>query len=232
MKIYGYLRVSSKSQIEGDGLNRQRDAVEAFCRAHTLDRIGMWREEGVSGTVEGLDRPEFAEMLSSIDRRATLPGGEVGAVVVERMDRLARDLMVSEVLMMELRKRNIKVFSADQGTLIDMASDGGDPTRVLIRQIMGALSQWEKSMLVKKLGAAKKRLREAGLLVEGKPAFGTLPGEDAILKFMLDSHPGMNYSQITEMMNSTHCLNRAGRPWKPQNVREVIVNARKRKVTK
>jgi DNA invertase Pin-like site-specific DNA recombinase len=232
MKIYGYVRVSSKSQVDGDGLPRQEEAVISFCKAHNLDKRAMWREEGVSGTVEGLDRPAFAEMLASIDRWAEIPGDGIQAVVVERMDRLARDLMVSEVLMMELRKRNIKVFSADQGILIDMASDGGDPTRVLIRQIMGALSQWEKSMLVKKLGAAKKRLRDAGLLVEGKPAFGTLPGEDAILKFMLDSHPGMNYSQITEMMNSTHCLNRAGRPWKPQNVREVIVNARKRKVTK
>jgi len=53
--------------------------------------------------------------------------------------------MTQEFLLAECRKRGLKVYSADQGQLIDMAENGGDPTRVLIRQILGALAQWEKN---------------------------------------------------------------------------------------
>ncbi len=228
MNIFGYVRVSSLSQIDGDGFPRQVAALEAFCKAHKLEPCALYSEKGVSGTVEGLDRPAFAEMLQCIDDRAGI-NQPIGAIVVERMDRLARDLMVSEVLLMELRKRGIKVFAADQGVLIDMASDGGDPTRVLIRQIMGALAQWEKSMLVKKLRSAKDRLKAAGKFVEGNYPLGTKPGEQAILDVMLANHPAMNYSQIANLLNGGACLTRNGKPWSAQNVRSAIVNYRKRK---
>lgn len=161
MHVMSYLRVSGKSQIDGDGPERQRDSINAFCTTHNLTLTAEFFEAGVSGTVDGLDRPKFAEMMESIlDQRQN--GNPVDGIIIERMDRLARDLMVSEVLLAECRKRKIQVFSADQGALIDMASDGVDPTRVLIRQIMGALAQWEKSTLVNKLRAARIRTGRLG----------------------------------------------------------------------
>lgn len=236
MRVFGYVRVSGQSQVEGDGFARQELAIQEFCAGQpTLRLVGaVWREQGVSGTVEGLERPAFGEMLDVIDRERAMhiaaKGSTLGwdcAVVVERMDRLARDLMVSEMLLMELRKRGIKVFSSDQGALIDMASDGGDPTRVLIRQIMGALSQWEKSMLVKKLSAAKARLKAAGKYADGTLPYGMMAGEEDTLNFMLAHHPEMNYSQITVLLNQGGYRNRAGRPFKQQNVRDIILNNRK-----
>jgi DNA invertase Pin-like site-specific DNA recombinase len=228
MNVFGYCRVSGKSQVEGDGFPRQEAAIESFCKIHNLKLCYIAREEGVSGTVEGLDRPTFAEMIQRIEDPNT-GHYPIHAIVVERMDRLARDLMVSEVLLGELRKRNIKIFSTDQGALIDMASDGGDPTRVLIRQIMGALSQWEKSMLVKKLRAAKDRLKVQGKYAEGNRPYGIFPGEETILKFLLDNHPAINYCQLAKMLQSSGCLTRSGRDWKPQNVRQVLTWNRKSK---
>jgi len=229
MKVIGYARVSGKSQVDGDGFPRQNAAVLGFCQAHVLQCQDMFQEEGVSGTVEGLDRPAFAEMLTAISDPNSMCY-DAKAIVVERMDRLARDLMVSEVLLSELRQRGIKVFSADQGQCIDMASDGGDPTRVLIRQIMGALAQWEKTMLVKKLRAAKDRMKAQGKYAEGTRPYGDLPGERVILQFMLANHPDMNYSQIAGVLRSSGdtCLNRSKRFWTEQNVRMVIVNHKKR----
>lgn len=230
MNVFGYCRVSGRSQVEGDGFPRQYDALEAFCLAQQLNRVGTFREEGVSGTVEGLDRPAFAEMIDYIDERNRVPepSTQIHAIVVERMDRLARDLMVSEVLLSELRKRGIKVFSTDQGNILDMASDGGDPTRVLIRQIMGALAQWEKSMLVKKLSAAKERKRAKGGYCGGERPYGCNPGEAMILRVMLDNHPELNYTAIAKLLNSSGCANRAGRAWKPQGVRSILIEYRKK----
>src|SRR5204863_235004 len=101
--------------------------------------------------------------------------------VVERLDRLARDLMVSEFLLKELRIRGIKVFATDQGALIDMANNEGDPTRKLIRQIIAALSEWEKSQLVLKLRVARERKRKQTGRCEGPLPYGSITAERIIL---------------------------------------------------
>jgi DNA invertase Pin-like site-specific DNA recombinase len=132
--------------------------------------------------------------------------------------------MVSEMLLKECRDNGIKVFAADQGNLIDMASDGGDPTRVLIRQIMGALAQWEKSVLVKKLRAAKDRMKAEGKYAEGNKPFGHIGGEKFVLDTIVRFHgDGKNYTEISRLLNQSDMHNRSGKAFTPQNVRSLIV---------
>ncbi len=154
--VVSYIRVSSKGQLDGDGPERQRDSISAFGNAHSLLDVQEFFEKGVSGTVDGFDRPALSALFDHLETRPS-----IRAVVIERMDRLARDLMVQEFTLAEFRKRGIAVYAADQGNLIDMAADGSDPTRTLIRQILGALSQWEKTMLVLKLKKARDRIKAA-----------------------------------------------------------------------
>jgi DNA invertase Pin-like site-specific DNA recombinase len=156
-------------------------------------------------------------------------GEPVEAIVVERLDRLARDLMVSELLLAECRKRGLKVFSADQGALIDMASDGGDPTRVLIRQIMGALAQWEKSMLVKKLSSARNRVKAKTGRCEGKKPYGFYNAEKPVLKVMMDlsAVPGGTWRGVARQLNEAGLVTRAGGNWDSASVRRIVLVARK-----
>ncbi len=161
MNVFSYIRVSGKSQIAGDGPDRQRDSIKYFCDSQKLNLLGEKFEKGVSGTVDVMDRPAFREILDEVESRRRAKGEVVDAIVVERADRLARDLMISEMLLKECRERNLKVFSADRGALIDIASDGSDPTQVLIRQVISAISQWEKTMLVLKLKKARDRIKAA-----------------------------------------------------------------------
>ena len=85
VKAYGYLRVSGQGQIEGDGYTRQRQAIEQYCKASGLEIVN-WYEEQETGTTQ--DRPELAQMMVDLE----LNGKEVQTVVIERLDRLARDL--------------------------------------------------------------------------------------------------------------------------------------------
>ena len=62
-KAYGYSRVSSPGQIDGDGFTRQEQAIEAYAAKHRVKIIGHFREKGVSGTADETDRPAFQEML-------------------------------------------------------------------------------------------------------------------------------------------------------------------------
>lgn len=215
MRIFGYIRVSSRGQLAGDGPERQVDAIAAFCKEFGLTSMGQFRDAH-TGTAEGMNRPGFSDMIGAADAAATC---RIEAIVVERMDRLARDLMVSEVLLAECRKRGIKVFSADQGQLLDMASDGGDPTRVLIRQVMGALSQWAKSELVLKLRKARERKREKFGRCEGFAPYGEKPSEAMVLKIIRDMREeGKTWENIVEFLNSSGFTTRWGKTWKVTNI--------------
>lgn len=215
MKLVAYLRVSGLAQVDRDGEARQTESVEKFCAANTLTLGEKFFEAGVSGTIEGLDRPEFARMLE------TSPD----AIVVERLDRLARDLMVQELIIRELRMRGIQLFAADQGALIDQANDTGDPTRKLLRQILGAVAEWEKSALVKKLRAARDRKRKASGRCEGRKPFGTQPREKIVQDLILSLHTqGNSYAQIARLLSQEGFTTRYGQAWNKASVYNCIRN--------
>lgn len=229
MNTFGYLRVSGRGQIDGDGPERQRQAIMSFCETHRLTFIREYFEQGVSGTVEGMDRPQFLRLIEEIESFGVADPNPK-AIIVERMDRLARDLLVQEFLLAECRKRGIKVYSADQGALIDMACDGGDPTRKLIRQVLGALAEWEKSSLVLKLRAARQRKKAQTGRCEGGLPYGTTATEARILKFALDTFDTIkDYGIVARMLNDGGFTTKQGRPWTRQNLRPIIVGHNKRK---
>lgn len=224
MIAFGYIRVSGKGQIDGDGPERQEQSIRAFCAQHGLELFPCFFEPAVSGTVEAMSRPAFVDIVTQIDTRREDGREESFCIVVERMDRLARDLTVSEMLLRECRNRNIKVYAADQGILTDMASEDGDPSRVLIRQILGAVAQWEKSVIVKKLRASRDRKRAATGRCEGPLPFGQLPGEAPALKYLKFCRDnGLSFSKVAFHANANGHLTRQGKPWSRATVYGVLV---------
>ena len=108
--------------------------------------MGEFRDEGVSGTKDLDDREGLSDLLARIRSNG------VRVVLVERADRLARDLIVGELILNQLRELGVKVIAADGGTELTAGDD--DPTRTLIRQVLGAVAQFEKAVMVSKLKAA------------------------------------------------------------------------------
>jgi DNA invertase Pin-like site-specific DNA recombinase len=64
----------------------------------------------------------------------------------------------------------VQVVSASDET--DLTVPDNEPTKVLIRQILGAVSQFEKSMLVQKLRIARIHKKQATGHCEGRRAYG------------------------------------------------------------
>ena len=52
-----------------------------------------------------------------------------------------------------------------------------DPSRKLMRQIFGAIAEYEKTMIVLKLRGARQRARARDVRCEGAKPFSALPGE-------------------------------------------------------
>lgn len=215
-----YLRVSGKGQLEGDGFDRQRDAVARFAKSGRYRIVDEFKDEGVSGTRELEDRPGLAAVLDRVEHNG------VKVVLVERADRLARQLMVSEVILEQFRDAGVRVLSADSGADLTAADD--DPTRTLIRQVLGAVSQFEKTVVVQKLRAARARIRNRTGRCEGAKAYGSYPGEAVTVERMrqLRRKPvkgaHASYASIAATLNGQGFRNRAGREWSARMVWHVL----------
>lgn len=222
--VFGYVRVSGLGQVDKDGPKRQKDAIAAFVATHRLELAPhhIYEEKGVSGTIEGSDRPAFAAMFARIEQLRA-EGVEVAGFVCERLDRLARTLHVSEILLAECRQSKLAVYATDQGDTRDMASDGGDPMRVLIRQFMGALSEYMKSELVKKMRLARERVKKETGRCEGRKPYGTEKGESQCLEVLKMLHEqGDTDAAIANHLNALGFRNRASALWTRQSVRKQI----------
>ena len=105
-KVLAHLRVSGKGQVEGDGFTRQLKAVREYAAAHDMKIVNVYREEGVSGTKESADRPAWCELMTALHANG------VRTVIIEKLDRLARYLMVQETIIADLCKNGFELVSA------------------------------------------------------------------------------------------------------------------------
>lgn len=206
-KAFSYLRVSGKSQIDGDGFPRQRQTIANYAKKHQIEIEREFCEKGVSGTKDAFDREALTDLM------VALKANGVRTVLLERADRLARDLMISEILLGEFRKIGVQVISAECGT--ELTVEDNDPTRKLIRQVLGAISEWEKSVIVQKLRAARMRMRKTEGRCEGRKGFGVNEDEKAVIAKMLEYRKaGVSYDELAERLNSEGIAPRTSKPEK------------------
>jgi DNA invertase Pin-like site-specific DNA recombinase len=223
IRAFGYLRVSGKSQVDGDGPERQRDAILRFCKNNALPEPVFFSEEAVSGTIEAMDRPAFSAMVDSVDKLRKEDPTVGVCIIVERQDRLARDLIVQELLLLECARLKILVYSADQVGLSDMASADIDPTRKMLRQILGVVAEWEKSVIVRKLRAARDRKRAKTGRCEGPLPYGATPEEKSTRDILVTLHTGgRSFGAIAREANQMGLKTRKGTPWTRGSVYQVV----------
>jgi DNA invertase Pin-like site-specific DNA recombinase len=111
-------------------------------------------------------RPSFAELL------ARIADSGVRTMIVETANRFARDLMVQEIGYAMLRSLGVTLVAADSPS--SFLDDG--PTSNLIRQILGAVSEFDKVMTVAKLKGARDRVRRAQGKCEGRKTYAEREG--------------------------------------------------------
>lgn len=172
-KAVGYLRTSSATNAGqgGDSEKRQRGAIAGFAKAAGFDVVDWFYDAAVSGADPIETRPGFAALLDRIE------GNGVRVVLVEDASRFARELVVQELGIVALIRRDVRVLTATGDDLT--ATD--DPFKIMVRQVAGAFAQLEKARLVAKLKAARDRKSAAlGRRVEGPPPAITKEIEERI----------------------------------------------------
>lgn len=100
-KVAVYIRVSTT----GQNLEGQREAIQRWLNGHGLTDV-VWFEDKFSG--ETMDRPGFNAMESAIFH------GEVGTVVVYKLDRVARTMVEGLITLQKWLDRGIRLVSVTQ----------------------------------------------------------------------------------------------------------------------
>src|SRR5579864_6998410 len=110
MRLASYTRQSV--QNGGDSLVAQLDAILTWTAdtGHVL--VAEFTDDGLSGTLDEDGRPGLAGAILAIE------DGRADALIVHRLDRLARALHVQEAILSRIWKAGGRVFTADGGEVL------------------------------------------------------------------------------------------------------------------
>jgi len=132
---------------------RRRPAVHTP-KAHGIRILHVFHDEGVSGTLEAVERESLMSALT------TLQEPNIDMLLAARLNRLARSLTLQEAVLAQMRKHNRAVHIADIGPVL--RDDPDDPMRTAMRRMAGAFAQLDRGMVVSACATdADRRLHRA-----------------------------------------------------------------------
>jgi DNA invertase Pin-like site-specific DNA recombinase len=221
MRAAAYLRVSTDQQAEhGFGLGVQRKAIAAYAKANGHKITAWYSDEGVSGS-NGLDgRPAL------VDAFRALESGQAEALLVYRLDRLSRKLRDQITWTEKLESRGCHVVSVTEPDV------GEDEMRTLVRHILGAIGEYERATIVRRMQDGRRAKSEQGGYAYGSPAFGqraehkqlvTDEAEAAIAAEIAALRAdGRSLREIAAQLNSAGRKPKRGGAWHPVTVSRVL----------
>jgi DNA invertase Pin-like site-specific DNA recombinase len=220
-KAVAYLRTSSRTNVgaDKDSDKRQRAAIEAYGKAAGFQIVGEFYDAAVSGADPVSERSGFAEMLER------LMSNGARTIIVESPDRFARDLMVQLAGHDMLKARGVTLIAASA----PMHFVEDTPTAVLVRQVLGAVAEFEKTTLVAKLAAARRRKRQAtGRKVEGRKSHAEArPDVVKLAKALARKKPKggkLSLRAIAAEMAARGVLNERRKPFNPKSISVLLAS--------
>lgn len=220
MKLVGYTRVSTAGQVtDGEGLDTQRDTIARWAKTNG-HRVREWHEDAGESGSNGIEtRAGLADALAAVK---TLDG-----IVVADLDRLARSLSLQELILDDLARQDKHLFSCSGAD--DLANP--DPERVMIRQILGAVAQYERAKIRGRMLAGQRRKHAAGGYAYGGPPYGwkaqdrelvPVPHEQDVISMMRALRAsGSSYRDICATLTASGAPARRG-SWAPDTVRKIL----------
>lgn len=221
-QVFAYLRVSDISQVGKGGFDRQLKAIKSFCKEQGYSVADVYQEKGVSGTKGELDRPTFQNMVADI-----LSNG-INTIVVESLDRLARELRIQEQILFYLARKDICLISANTGENVTEAVKS-DPMKNALIQIQGVFSELDKKQLVRKLRRGREKVKAEKGKCAGRKHYGEESEEERIIlkritymrRMSRGQEKRMSFQKIANVLNEEGIKTRLGKQWTSTGVKNV-----------
>jgi DNA invertase Pin-like site-specific DNA recombinase len=216
VEAVAYMRTSSSTNVgpDKDSEKRQRSAIERFAKSAGFEIVEWFYDDGVKGDDAIGSRPGFSALLDRIE------GNGVRHVIVEDASRFARKLMTQETGIALLINRGVTLLTAGADDLT--ASD--DPTRVMLRQIQGAVAQHEKARLVAKLKAARERKKAVTGKCGGRKSYAERDGGAELVATAKAIANGLHMSlrKIAAELAVHGFVGPNGNPYPPASIKSML----------
>jgi len=224
-----YCRFSPRRNAEECESNEtQLHYCREYCKKQGWKIVGEYSDESLSG--DDLDRPGMWEAVESARRGV--------ALVVHKGDRLARDVLMEEMVRAQVSKAGGRVITVE-------GSNGESPQDVLVRQIMSAFSEYEKKVIAARTRAAMLRHQASGRAMSQIAPYGSTegpverwvdetgrererrtwvpePDEQKVIKIIMAEHKrGEGLRPIARFLNENG-LTARGKTWNHLLIRSIV----------
>jgi DNA invertase Pin-like site-specific DNA recombinase len=152
MKAIGYVRTSTNRQDLSIEVQEKRLRAEAEFRGFEITII----QDQMSGSIAPKRRPGLSAALEQ------LANGTVDALMVSKLDRVARSLSDIAHLLEQAKKQGWAFIALDLGV------DTSTPEGALVLGIMASIAQWERSRIQERITEALAQAKANGKTL-GRP---------------------------------------------------------------
>lgn len=175
---YGYIRVSTKAQLDNNSFEQQEK--EILERYHDAE---IYKEQF---TGSSMDRPVFNKLLGKLQKNDTL--------VVTKLDRFCRTTKEGLELIDELSNRGIRIHILNMGLIEDTAMG-----KLIVTNLL-AFSEFERSMIIERTQQGKAIAKEKPYFKEGRPRKFNKKTIEQALRMLTVNGGGYSYNEVAEIM--------------------------------
>ncbi|WP_079710180.1 recombinase family protein [Paraliobacillus ryukyuensis] len=162
-----YARVSTEDQVDGYSIEAQKDRLYQYAQNNDIEIIGEYIDEGKSGkSIDG--RPEIKRLLKDANN------GKFNAVMIYKLDRLARNTKDSLEIVETLNNFNVQLISYSES--IDTTSPYGK----MFYTVISSYAEMERSTIIER--------GKMGMIQRAKQGFyngGRVLGYDSVNKHLV-----------------------------------------------
>lgn len=225
-KLIGYCRVSTDNQKKEGTIELQRQALKEYAKAKGYELVRIFEDEGVSGGLK--DRTGLAELFNFLEDKKN---EDVEAVLIYKLDRLARDLYIQEHLIKKLENLGKGLISTKEA---DLASD--DPMRKAFRQFMGIVAELEKAFITMRLSGGRiSKIKTKSSYAGGGIALGySTKGKDLVINerqaetikqiFKMKRYQRKGLREIARVLNEQGIPTARGGKWYAGTIKYILAN--------
>lgn len=227
LRVALYARVSTDEQREGQTIDSQIAELNRFAESQGYQVVAIHKDDGWSGTL--LARPALDQLRDEASK------GAFDAVLVNDVDRLARDVSHLGVVRRDLERAKVRlIFRKIPGE--------NSPTQNLLINVLGSFAEFERELIADRTRRGRRHKVEVRKLFLGSPApygyryirkdrvngkEGELliePAEATMVRriFALVDQEGLSVRQAVQRLNDLGLLGRHGRPWARSSVLRIL----------
>lgn len=228
-RAVAYVRVSTDMQVDGYSLDAQKASIERYARAHDIEIVKVYKDEGRSGkSIAG--REDFISMLNDIESGAVT----VNYIIVYKLSRFGRNSADVLNSLQQIQLHNVNLICADEGL------NSAHAYSKMMLTVLSAVAEVERDNIVEQTMSGRRQKAAEGKWNGGFPPYGYSINADDILEINEDEAPAVRviyekYLEGTGFNGIAKYLNRQGynkiprkngtlTSWSAKLVRDIIDN--------